>query len=131
MTEDALSALVALGLGYFAFRKWNWAAAKWIWVAGVAWFARHAASVWQQKSVFGRSFGTLTPVFWELSGHQLPPDTESFNNWTSYTLPLVRTVSYSIGAYCCANHREEIEGCARRTFGWFAGQWRAYREGSL
>jgi hypothetical protein len=56
LTEDFLSAVVAFGLGYFVYRRWKSASSKWVWLAGLCWFAwgalltldgKHGSILWE------------------------------------------------------------------------------------
>ena len=48
--EYALSAIIALVLGYFVYYKWQSEPGKWIWVAGVLWFGERVLSTRQAYS---------------------------------------------------------------------------------
>jgi hypothetical protein len=104
LKADFINAALALALGFFVYLTRPRAAPKWTWVVGVSWF------IW---GVFlfarGRLHGT---IFWELSWYDADFDVQnpsndfyswhSFENWGTYTLPLLRTVFYSVGAYGAA-----------------------------
>jgi len=97
LKADFLTSTVAFGLGYFVYRRWQPAAAGWVWVAGTCWFGLGALHI-----LGGRQGTTL----WEISGSQFPLDIDSFVTWSKFTLPLLRTIFYSGGAFCCLH----IEG---------------------
>ncbi len=67
-------------------------------------------------------------LLWELSGDAYSPDPESAETWLVYTLVMVRTAFYSVGAYCCASYRENLESVGRGLLTWLGDQWRAYRD---
>jgi hypothetical protein len=79
-----------LGLGFSVYRKWRPPTAAWVWVPGVLWFASRLLLTLDGKH------GT----FWELVGSASYADDASVANWTEVTLPLIRTVFYSVGALC-------------------------------
>jgi hypothetical protein len=54
--EDLLSAAAAFGSGYFVYRRWKPASSKWVWLAGLCWFAwgalltldgKHGSILWE------------------------------------------------------------------------------------
>jgi hypothetical protein len=101
LREDLLSAAAAFGLGYFVYRRWKSASSKWVWLAGVCWCAggalltldgNHGTVFWTAPNVLLLDFNTN-------DGYSL----SSLENWTGYILPLLRTVFYSIGAFCCSH----------------------------
>jgi hypothetical protein len=88
--EFILSVVLAAFIGFGMWRTWRNRAAKWIWVLPAAWFtfgffviAGHG-KVWGELSGFGS--GSVLTV----------PDARSF---FLFTIPLVRAISYSVGAY--------------------------------
>lgn len=93
--EIVLSVLCAVFLGFFMWRTWRNAAAKWIWVVTALWFVfgylmiARSPNVWGRFSGFGFGSGSV------LSG----PDVTTF---FVFTIPLIRAVCYSIGAYISA-----------------------------
>jgi hypothetical protein len=99
--EDLLSAAAAFGLGYFVYRRWKCASSKWVWLAGVCWFAGGALLTLD---------GNHGTVFWKPPNISLldfnvydADSLSSFENWSGYMLPLVRTIFYSTGAFCCSH----------------------------
>ena len=89
---DVLNGLVAVVLGYCghrlsAYHRWQSKASRWTWLAGACWFATAVA-------------GTHPMRVWEISGFgSVFPDYQVFSDWAVYTLPLIRTVLYSVGAF--------------------------------
>jgi hypothetical protein len=87
--EYILSIICAALIGFGMWRTWRNSVAKWIWIAAAAWFlfgllAVGRGDVWGQLSGFG-SKGVL-----------IAPDVRAF---FAFTVPLVRALSYSVGAY--------------------------------
>jgi hypothetical protein len=95
LREDLLTSVTAFGLGFFVYWKWQPIASKWLWLAGVCWFG------WRALVALDGRHGL---VLWELSasGIAFSLDRLSFENWGGYTLPFLRTVFYSVGAFCCS-----------------------------
>lgn len=106
LLDDCLRAIIAFGLGYFAYKRWKWASAKWIWAPGVLWFSQRAINLWYGQSVLSQVNGIL---LWEISGDSGRPDLESFVTWSGYTAVMVGTVFYSAGAWCCAHFGSSVE----------------------
>jgi hypothetical protein len=104
--SEVLSGVAAFGLGWFVYRTRRVAAAKWIWVAGVCLFSYGAIhfKLGQTPS------SVLQPdqnhsLYWEMSGLGCRSDAESCRDWALYTLLFLRTLSYSVGAACCARFK--------------------------
>ncbi len=94
--EYMISALIALALGYFVFYKWRSAPAKWVWIAGVLWFAREAVPLWP-----GERYSVLAvqPSF--MAKVQVMFDPVNNPSLFVYVFVLVRTIFYSAGAWIC------------------------------
>ena len=45
LKADFLTSTVAFGLGYFVYRRWQPASARWAWVAGACWFGLGALHI--------------------------------------------------------------------------------------
>lgn len=88
--EFILSIICAGLIGFGMWRTWRNLAAKWTWVLPAVWFAFGYLIVAGHGDAFGRLSGTGSVSV--LSA----PDVRSF---FSFTVPLVRAVSYSVGAY--------------------------------
>jgi hypothetical protein len=87
--EIILSLLCAALIGFGMWRTWRNSAAKWTWVLPVAWFAFGYLTVAGRGDVWGRlTFSTGSVL--------AAPDVRSF---FLFTVPMVRAVSYSVGAY--------------------------------
>jgi hypothetical protein len=94
---DLLSVVVPFLLGSFVWYKWRYDSAKWIGALGVCWFALRAIQI-----LFGYALpAKFGGILWEFSGNDSVPPMTAFVEWSLYTLPLVRTVFYSAGAFFC------------------------------
>jgi hypothetical protein len=89
--DDCASAIVSFGLGYFAYHKWKFASAKFVWIVGACLFGLRASHV-----VVGYHGTLFAEVFGGVS------DRANLEDWSSFTMPLVRTSFYSIGALLCS-----------------------------
>jgi hypothetical protein len=95
---DLLTSALAYGAGYSVYARWEPISAKWVWLAGLGWLGTLVLLM-----LDGRH-GTI----WEISGtatsldfHNFSDlDFQNFSNWTGYTLPVLRTLFYSAGAFC-------------------------------
>jgi hypothetical protein len=96
---DLLTITVAFGLGYFVYRRWSPSPSKWVWLAGLFWFGQRTLLTLDGQH--GR-------VFWELAGHDFVVDSHTFENWSGYTLPFLRTIFYSMGALWCSRWRRKL-----------------------
>ena len=92
LKADFLTFSIAFVLGCFVYYKRHLTSAKWVWVAGVSWFGLRA---------FGVLDGPPSTLLWEMSKSRAVFGTDVFNDWGQYTLPLLRTIAYSAGAFCC------------------------------
>ncbi len=87
---DSLSAICAFALGFFVSRRWNLHMARWIALPGLVWFALGACidighgSVWSRMSGIACGEGLHATHCME---------------WFVFSLPALRTVSYSAGAW--------------------------------
>jgi hypothetical protein len=93
--EDLLSATVAFASGCLVYNKWRQAAPKWVWLAGVCWFGIHLFLVSDGEAA----------VVEQLAGTGCLSNVGSVacNDWSTATLPLLRTLFYSAGAFLCAH----------------------------
>ena len=88
--EFILSIICAAFIGFGMWRTWRSSAAKWTWVLPVVWFAFGYLTIAGHGDVWGRLSGFG-------SGSVLSaPDVRGF---FLFTAPMVRAVSYSVGAY--------------------------------
>jgi hypothetical protein len=88
--EIILSIVCAVFIGFFMWRTWRSPAAKWIWVLAAPWFVFGYLTIARSANVWGRLSGFS-------SGSVLSaPDVRTF---FTFTIPLVRAISYSLGAY--------------------------------
>lgn len=85
--EIAVSVACATLVGFGMWRTWRSEAAKWTWVVPLLWFA-FGLSVFAGHGIWGPlSFGSANNVAAEIRSFFL------------FTIPLVRAVAYSVGAY--------------------------------
>lgn len=87
--EIFVSIVCAAFLGFFMWRIWRSAAAKWVWILTALWFVFGYLATAGSTNVWGRFPGLS-------SGNVLGvPDARTF---FAFTIPLIRAISYSIGA---------------------------------
>ena len=88
--DDCFSAIVSFGLGCFVYYKWKFASAKYVWLVGTCLFGLRATHIvtGYHGTLFAEVFGRVSDI----------PNVE---DWSSFTIPLVRTSFYSIGAFFC------------------------------
>ena len=88
--EFVFSIVCAAFIGFGMWRTWRNSAAKWTWVLPTVWFAFGYLTIAGHGDVWGRlsGFGSESVLS--------APDVRSF---FLFTVPLVRAVSYSVGAY--------------------------------
>jgi|SRR5215469_2959101 len=91
--EIILSVLCAAFLGFFMWRTWRTAAAKWVWVLPAMWFAFGYLAIANTPNVWGRFSGFSSGSVFSA------PDVRTF---FAFTIPLIRAICYSIGAYISA-----------------------------
>ena len=91
--EYVVSFTIAFALGCLVYYKWHSASGKWVWIVGALFFVYRAISVWHMP----HSVLTSAPSFETVCIEMFGPRPDSF----VYALTLVRTVSYSIGAWAC------------------------------
>jgi hypothetical protein len=101
MREEILNGVTSFGLGYFAYRTWKSASSKWIWVAGLCWFAQRAFRFWLEQRSSASVLYQGHTVYWQMSGAGCGFDATSCRDWADYTLQFLRTAFYSAGALCC------------------------------
>jgi len=89
--KECIFSIVCAGFIGFGMRRiWRNSAAKWTWVLPAVWFAFGYLTIAGHGDVFGHlsgfGYGSVLSA----------PDVRSF---FSFTVPLVRAISYSVGAY--------------------------------
>jgi hypothetical protein len=94
--EYVIGALIALAMGYFVFYKWRSAPAKWVWIAGVLWFAREAVPLWP-----GERYSVLAAQPSFMAKVQVMFDPVNNPGLFVYAFVMVRTIFYSAGAWIC------------------------------
>jgi hypothetical protein len=98
--EDIRSAAIAFVLGFVFYYFRRTPTSRWLWVAGVIWFAQRAVAYWNSQHLVRVVTHSGHSIYWEMSGFNYDP--RSFNDWAFYTLPTLRTVFYSLGAFLCS-----------------------------
>ncbi len=88
------SAVVAALIGFFVYRRWGSGSAKWVAVVGVCWFA------FRLLTLMGGGVSGMWP---EMSGMGCVNGVRNLAcmNWLVITLPTLRLISYSLGAWIC------------------------------
>ena len=91
--ELTFSIVCAAFIGFGMWRTWRNSAAKWTWILPAVWFAFGYLTIAGHGDVWGRLSGFG-------SGSVLSaPDVRYFRYFFLFTVPVVRAVSYSAGAY--------------------------------
>jgi hypothetical protein len=96
-----LSALAGFGMGFSIYWTWRQKASKWVWAAGLLWFAWRAIPLWmEQHQMF---FGSRHTLFGQMSGRDCSPAfSQSCLDFIEYTVPFLRTTAFSLGALCAS-----------------------------
>ncbi len=96
--EYLVSLICAAGLGFAAWQKWGNSATKWTWVVPAAWFAFGFVVMAGHGPIFGRLLFAprSDSVLYDANGRSF------FRTFYAFTVPLIRGVSYSLGAYLSA-----------------------------
>lgn len=104
LIEDIRSAVIAFALGFVVYYLCRNRSSRWVWVAGVIWFAQRSLIYWSSQRDLRAVLHSGHSVYWEMSGAGAAAnlDIQSMGDWAGYTLPLLRTVFYSLGAFLCA-----------------------------
>lgn len=89
-----MSAILAAVIGFFVYRRWGSGTAKWVGVIGACWFA------FRLLALMG---GGLSGMWTEMSGIGCVNGVRNLAcmNWLVFTLPTLRLISYSLGAWIC------------------------------
>ena len=98
MAQNVAESVVAFLLGYIVTRKWRRAESRYVWIPVVVWFAQRSVAFWFENRDLGVLHGYHS-IFWEMSGVGCSSDRGACIDWIVYTLPLLRGVFYSAGAY--------------------------------
>jgi len=88
--EFLLSVVCATGIGLSVWRMWRNSEAKYTWVPVTAWFVVGLAAAAGHGDLMGRFFPTGN------GGNSTVPEIRSF---VMFTVPLIRAIFYSLGAY--------------------------------
>jgi hypothetical protein len=105
LREEIFNAAASFGLGYFVYRRWHPDSSKWIWLAGLCWFALGAFRVWLAQRATASVLCQGPTIYSDLFGSNCRFDIESCRDWSLYTLQLLKTAFYSAGAFCCSRMR--------------------------
>ncbi len=99
--EYMLSALAAFGVGFSVYWTWRKKASKWVWVAGLCWFAWRAVSLYveQRGMLFGKPYDILNQISGSTCSYTSEQSVVTIDAVES--VPLVRTVIR--GARCPAH----------------------------
>jgi hypothetical protein len=97
LKADLLTATAAFVSGYFVYHFRRWAQSKWVWLVGVCWFVSGALFIVDNKH---------STMFLELSRVRAGFDFLTVGNWLGFTIPLLTTGFYSVGAFCCCFFRD-------------------------
>ena len=97
--EWALSLLCAAVIGFFMWRTWRVSAAMWVWVLPSVWFS--LAFVLALFTSHGRSVLVGGGLLSQFSGMGCEAGERALGcrNFFVFTIPFIRGVSYSVGAY--------------------------------
>jgi len=87
-----LSALIAFVLGFFVYRQWKSSMAKWVGLGGLCWFLFGTFLSVGRGSLWHRMSGTACEYGLQSIGCRY---------FFVFTLPTLRTVMYSVGAWLC------------------------------
>ena len=88
--ESIMSILFAVLIGFGMWRMWRSTAGKWIWVPAVGWFALVGIALAGRGYVWGQFVGV---------GDGSDVRTADLMTFVAFTVPLIRTISYSVGVY--------------------------------
>jgi hypothetical protein len=88
----ALSALIAFVLGFFVYSQWKPSMAKWVGLGGLCWFLYGTFLSVGRGGLWDQLSGTACEYGLQATGCR---------NYFVFTLPALRTVLYSLGAWLC------------------------------
>jgi hypothetical protein len=106
MKRDIVNGMVAFGLGYFCYRRWQWNSSKWVWLVGLVWFGQRTIRFWIEQHGPLSAFHGSVSVFAEMSGIRAGVDVYAFRDWSTYTIPFLHMTFYSCGAFFCSWFRQ-------------------------
>jgi len=95
---DVVTSTVAFVLGFLVQWVWKPDTAKWVWTAGLIWFVLGAIT----------STGDVGSFLPELVPRESAFDVRNSDDenivmhWITLTMPLLRTIFYSLGAFTCS-----------------------------
>jgi len=101
--SEIRSAIIALALGFVVYYVWRTKSSRWVWVLGLVWFVYGAVAYWNSQHYL-RIVRSSHSIFWDMSGIGAARnrDIRSVDDFLVYTIPLIRTACYSIGAFSCS-----------------------------
>jgi hypothetical protein len=99
--ELFLSAVGAFGVGFSVYWTWRQPASKWVWVAGAFWFAWRAVPLWLEQRAMPFEAGH-TLFGWMSGGECSSRFLQSCLDAIYYSVPSVRVIFFSAGAYCAS-----------------------------
>jgi hypothetical protein len=108
IAEDFVSACVAFCLGCLAFYIQKSDTAKWIWLPTIAWFTYGVVRLWLDHRAVRLLTGDHRLVLAGLPWSDTEATKSDFEFWVQFTLPFVRTIFYSLGAFFCARLKREF-----------------------
>ena len=103
--EWIVSIVCAVFVGFFMYRTWRSGTSKWVWTIPTLWFIFGCLVVlasMREHSVFAGSSGSGLGNFWiQLSGSDCGSGVHApgCRDFFVFTIPFVRAVSYSAGAF--------------------------------
>jgi hypothetical protein len=101
-----LSMTVGVTVGYYVYRAWETVTAKWVWLLPASLFCMKSFGillVTPEASAMSPGFSRFGPVWTQLSGAAcyLGWRTLGCLNFSLFTIPMISSSSYSIGALIC------------------------------
>lgn len=101
-----LSITVGATVGFYVFRAWETVTAKWVWILPALLFVVRFGSFFlslPQVSVFGMEGSRFHQLWIQLSGAGCYEGWRAWPclNFDLFTIPLISTASYSVGAWIC------------------------------
>jgi len=98
LAADSLELACSFTLGILIYWRWRRRESRWVWVPGLVLFG---------VGLVVTGSWTLW-AFWDVSKDPVWMTPERVVQWSVFTVPFLRTVGYSLGAYICskAMHRK-------------------------
>jgi len=104
-TEWVFSIAFAGLIGFFVWRRWQTGTAKWVWLLPLVWFLFRAFPfILAAHSAFSDT------TAWEhFSGGDCGLRIDGCRDFLVFTIPLVRGIAYSLGAYAAGRLRDRVQ----------------------